>query len=92
VEIEEIMVLVAMNISAHGIIPCMKIVNNDNIIMLECIIVDYIPFESILLLILVHYVGVSLLHQQALYDTDHSMSYRYYKNEYLGLHCYCICA
>jgi hypothetical protein len=48
VEIEEIMVLVSMNISAHGTIPCIKIVNNDNIIMLECIIVDFIPFEFIL--------------------------------------------
>jgi hypothetical protein len=63
-------VLVSMNISVHGIISCMKIVNNDNISMLECIIVDFIPFEFILLLILVQYVGVFLLHQQALYDAD----------------------
>jgi hypothetical protein len=65
------MVPMGMNISAHGTIPYMKIVNNDNIIMLECIIVDSIVFEFILLLILVHYVGVFLLHQQALYDADH---------------------
>jgi hypothetical protein len=59
------MVLVGMNISAHGIIPCMKIVNNGNRAMLEYIRVDFIVLEFILLLVLVRYVGVSLLHQQA---------------------------
>jgi hypothetical protein len=45
--------------------------------MIECIIVDFISFEIILLLILVRYVGVFLLHQQAIYDSDGLMSYRY---------------
>jgi hypothetical protein len=59
VVIAEIMVLVGMVILVHGTIPYMKIVNNDNIIMLECIIVNFSAFEYISSYILVYIVAFS---------------------------------